>query len=65
VISTDSFVSGSHAKLVFESGRYSVIDIGSTNGTRLNGRKLTANVPETLASGDTIQFGQTAFTFKV
>ncbi|MCX6368540.1 MAG: FHA domain-containing protein [Armatimonadetes bacterium] len=65
VISTDSFVSGSHAKLVFESGRYSVIDIGSTNGTRLNGRKLTANVPEALASGDTIQFGQTAFTFKV
>ncbi|MBB6053765.1 FHA domain-containing protein [Armatimonas rosea] len=64
VISTDSFVSGSHAKLVFENGKYSVIDIGSTNGTRLNGRKLSANVPEALASGDTIQFGQTAFTFK-
>ena len=65
VITTDSFVSGSHAKIVVESGKYSVIDIGSTNGTRLNGRKLTANIPEALASGDTIQFGQTAFTFKV
>lgn len=64
VLTGDSFVSGSHAKLVFENGKYSVIDIGSTNGTRLNGRKLNANVPETLASGDTIQFGQTAFTFK-
>jgi pSer/pThr/pTyr-binding forkhead associated (FHA) protein len=64
VISTDSFVSGSHAKLVFDNGKYSVIDIGSTNGTRLNGRKLSAHVPEALASGDTIQFGQTAFTFK-
>lgn len=64
VIATDSFVSGSHAKLVFENGRYLVVDIGSTNGTRLNGRKLTPNVPEPLASGDTIQFGQTAFTFR-
>ncbi len=65
VLTGDSFVSGSHAKLVFENGQYSVIDIGSTNGTRLNGRKLVANISEALASGDTVQFGQTAFTFKV
>ena len=65
VISGDSFVSGSHAHLLFEGGSYLVVDVGSTNGTRLNGKKLTANVPETLASGDTIQFGQTGFTFKI
>ncbi|WP_395146045.1 FHA domain-containing protein [Armatimonas sp.] len=65
VISGDSFVSGSHAQLLFEGGGYKVVDTGSTNGTRLNGKKLTANVPETLASGDMIQFGQTGFTFKV
>ncbi|WP_395089506.1 FHA domain-containing protein [Armatimonas sp.] len=65
VLTGDSFVSSSHAKLIFENGTYKVIDIGSTNGTRLNGTKLVANVAETLSSGDVIQFGQTGFTFKV
>ena len=64
VLTGDSFVSGSHAKLVFESGSYKVIDIGSTNGTRLNGKKLAPNVAEILSSGDSIQFGQTGFTFR-
>ena len=64
VLTGDSFVSGSHAKIVFESGSYKVIDIGSTNGTRLNGKKLAPNVAEILSSGDSIQFGQTGFTFR-
>jgi len=63
VLTGDAFVSGSHAKVIFEGGKYLVIDVGSTNGTRLNGRKLAANAPTPLADGDTLQFGQTSFTF--
>ena len=64
VLTGDSFVSGSHAKIAFEGNIYQLIDVGSTNGTRLNGRKLEVNVPTSLAEGDTVQFGQTAFTFR-
>lgn len=64
VLTGDAFVSGSHAKVIFEGGKYLVIDVGSTNGTRLNGRKLAANAPIPLADGDTLQFGQTSFTFR-
>ena len=65
VLTGDSFISGSHAKIVLENGSYKVVDTGSTNGTRLNGKKLAPNVAEILSSGDSIQFGQTGFTFKV
>lgn len=64
VLTGDAFVSGSHAKLVFEREAYHVIDLGSTNGTRLNGRKLDAQAAVALADGDTIQFGQTSLTFR-
>lgn len=64
VLTGDAFISGSHAKLFFENNAYQLVDLGSTNGTRLNGRKLEANAPVTLTEGDTIQFGQTSFTFR-
>jgi pSer/pThr/pTyr-binding forkhead associated (FHA) protein len=64
VLTGDSYVSGSHAKIVYEGDGFRVVDVGSTNGTRLNGRKLAPDVPETLADGDEITFGQTAFTFR-
>lgn len=64
VLTGDAFVSGSHAKVMVESGKYLVVDVGSTNGTRLNGRKLAVNAATALTDGDTIQFGQTSFTFR-
>lgn len=64
VISGDSFVSGNHAEIWYESERYRIIDVGSTNGTKLNGRKLVANEPQLLTDGDEVVIGQTPFTFK-
>ena len=63
MITGDAYVSSKHAVIVYENNRYKVIDVGSTNGTRWNGRKLLPQVPQTLSDGDEIVFGQTAFLF--
>ncbi len=51
----DMTVSRSHAGLFREAGRWLLIDAGSTNGTRINGWRVTAPVP--LRAGDEIRFG--------
>ena len=42
-------VSRNHAQIVMREGRYYVIDAGSTNGTRLNGKKVTGKAPVALS----------------
>lgn len=37
-----------------------LIDLGSTNGTRLNGRRLAPDLPQRLQSGDEIHLGDLA-----
>ena len=64
ILTGDAFVSGTHAKIVKEGGAYKVVDLGSTNGTRVNGQRLTPETPVALADGDAVQFGQTSFTFR-
>jgi pSer/pThr/pTyr-binding forkhead associated (FHA) protein len=59
----DPGVSHCHAELRRAAdGRYTVVDVGSTNGTTVNGEDnaLAAGVPVTLADGDRIHLG--AFT---
>ena len=51
-----SAVSRRHAKLMLEGGNYMLEDLGSSNGTFLNGEKLTERRP--LKSGDKIRLGQ-------
>jgi len=52
----DSFVSQLHARVFRRDGGLFVEDLGSTNGTFLNGVKVTA--PVSIAKGDKIQFGK-------
>jgi pSer/pThr/pTyr-binding forkhead associated (FHA) protein len=63
VIDDDPFVSGKHAEIVVENGRFLLVDAGSTNGTKLNGRSLMAAIPEPLSDGDDIMIGHTSFRF--
>lgn len=44
-----------------DTGEYYLIDLGSRNGSFLNGRRVS--VPVTLHNGDTITFGQTELKF--
>jgi FHA domain len=55
----DSFVSQLHARVFRESGSVMIEDLGSTNGTYLNGKRLTT--PERIAKGDRVQIGNTVF----
>lgn len=48
----DLAVSRRHARITFSSGQYIVEDLGSGNGTFVNGKPITAH---TLAPGDTIR----------
>jgi len=50
----DIGVSGHHAQIVFERGSYFLLDTGSTNGTLVNGRRVTR---QELKTGDRVCFG--------
>ncbi|RMG09491.1 MAG: FHA domain-containing protein [Planctomycetota bacterium] len=50
-----SRVSRRHAEFRWEDGRWTLVDLGSTNGTAVNGEPLVG--PRTLSSGDRLSFG--------
>lgn len=52
-------VSGKHAELTVEDGNLFVRDLGSTNGTFVNGMRITT--PCKLKHGDLVQFAQIVF----
>jgi len=58
----DSFASGSHAELTPHGDTVVVEDLGSTNGTFLNGQPLAG--PQPLRSGDRIRIGDSEFAFE-
>jgi len=56
VVINDSFASLEHARLSQRTGRWWLEDLGSTNGTRLNGEPLTS--PAIVTTGDEVGIGQ-------
>jgi len=62
IVISDPYCSGRHADLTFGDGKFTITDVGSTNGTMINGVKLDANVPRDLVPGDEITLGRTVFT---
>src|SRR5436305_10614505 len=54
----DKGVSRVHAALRRDGSQVLLIDLGSTNGTRLNGKLLAAHQPVRVASGDEISLGK-------
>ncbi len=63
VVLDDPNVSRQHAEVRPRGGSWVLTDLGSTNGSRVNGRQLTA--PEVLKPGDEIDIGTTALRFEV
>lgn len=58
IVVSDDFVSGSHARITPVPNGAVLEDLGSTNGTLLNGANVTA--PAQLRAGDTIRIGTLA-----
>ncbi|MBP3823300.1 MAG: FHA domain-containing protein [Bacteroidaceae bacterium] len=62
VFAAFGMVSGRHAQISrSSSGGWQVMDLGSTNGTRLNGQPLLPNNPVAFWVGDTISFADIDF----
>lgn len=56
IVINDAEVSRRHARLVLQAGGYVLEDLGSTNGTSVNGQRLLG--PYTLRIGDVITLGE-------
>ncbi len=52
----DAEVSRKHARLIWQSGGYILEDLGSTNGTFINGQRLLG--PHVMRPGEVIQLGE-------
>lgn len=63
VILTQPTVSNTHAVILARNGGYSVVDLGSSNGTFVNGVRL-GNEARTLQHGDKIQIAEALLTYR-
>jgi pSer/pThr/pTyr-binding forkhead associated (FHA) protein len=59
----DASVSSRHAQLSKDDADYVLRDLGSTNGTRFNGRELPEGEDVKLSDGDQIIFGKVAVLY--
>lgn len=62
VVLTDTYSSQIHARVFQKGGQVFIEDMGSTNGTFLNRRKVTS--PIAVARGDKARIGKTELEFK-
>jgi pSer/pThr/pTyr-binding forkhead associated (FHA) protein len=58
----DETASGSHLRIRHEEGQFVLYDLGSRNGTRVNGKRVERQV---LMDEDVIVVGETPFIFKM
>ena len=57
----EPFVSAEHAELAYDNGRWWLRDLGSTNGTFINGKRV--GVATGVRPGDIVQFGRITLQF--
>lgn len=62
LVLTDASVSFAHARIEDRGDAWAVVDLGSTNGTQVNGQRV---IEAELAPGDRVTFGTTVVRFDV
>ena len=62
---TSSSVSRTHCELFMQNGRMIVRDLGSSNGTWLNGKRLESNRDASVKPGDRLEIGSKKERFEV
>ena len=63
IVLGDDSVSTTHARLEYATGAWLITDLGSTNGTYLEGARLPPNVPTPLPYGSQLRFGGLRLVF--
>ena len=63
IVFNDSNVSREHAQMRRSSDGWKVLDLGSTNGTKINGVKIAEE--QLLVNGDEISFGTSSARFEI
>ena len=58
IVINDAEISRRHARLTFQGGKYVLEDLGSTNGTFVNGRRVRKAA---LVAGDKLKVGRVEF----
>jgi pSer/pThr/pTyr-binding forkhead associated (FHA) protein len=62
LVISDEFASNMHAKLVSVGDEWILQDLNSTNGTFLDGKRVTT--PMTMRAGATVRIGTTTFDLR-
>lgn len=63
IVLDDSSISRRHAEIKPTDDGWAVVDLGSTNGVRLNGRTVSGSQP--LQAGDRVELGSTEIVFEL
>lgn len=58
ILITDTGVSRRHACITLDGSNLSLLDLGSSNGTLLNSKRIASGSTAPLSEGDTISFGE-------
>ena len=61
VISINKAVGRTHCQIVYKNGEHYVIDMNSSNGTQINGKRLTSEQPYKLKDGDVLRLANLDF----
>jgi ABC-type multidrug transport system ATPase subunit/pSer/pThr/pTyr-binding forkhead associated (FHA) protein len=62
VVFINSSVSSLHAQIIFKNSKILLQDLGSKNGTFVNGKLIEANTPILLIENDVVRFGNLGFS---
>jgi pSer/pThr/pTyr-binding forkhead associated (FHA) protein len=61
----DQSISARHARIMFQSGKFELEDLNSTNGTLLDGIRLVPFTPKELHTGASIELGSARFGVQI
>ena len=64
-VDTESYISRRHGRITRQDGAFLYEDIGSSNGSFVNGNKLMPKTVIELHDGDTLRLGRTEMCFRV
>ena len=61
VITGNNAISRVHCKIVRKNGNYYVVDMGSSNGTYVNGKRIEPNIPEPILDKSQLRIANAEF----